>query len=145
MSVTIFTCTGGAVSWIAPISLKAYTKLLYPSVSYIIQCCKFGQQKIRLWLGHGWWLQRQAACLWTHVRLLVIWPRKQTRNQFSILWLFCDSWLPREKIIVYIRITRITIIIIIIIIIIMNFYSPVSNTRCHSIGHKMRMARIKSG
>ena len=36
-----------------------------------------------------------------------------------------------------------TIIIIIIIIIIMNFYSPVSNTRCHSIGHKMRIARIK--
>ena len=35
------------------------------------------------------------------------------------------------------------IIIIIIIIIIMNFYSPVSNTRCHSIGHKMRIARIK--
>ena len=34
-------------------------------------------------------------------------------------------------------------IIIIIIIIIMNFYSPVSNTRCHSIGHKMRIARIK--
>ena len=33
--------------------------------------------------------------------------------------------------------------IIIIIIIIMNFYSPVSNTRCHSIGHKMRKARIK--
>ena len=33
--------------------------------------------------------------------------------------------------------------IIIIIIIIMNFYSPVSNTRCHSIGHKMRIARIK--
>ena len=32
---------------------------------------------------------------------------------------------------------------IIIIIIIMNFYSPVSNTRCHSIGHKMRIARIK--
>ena len=31
----------------------------------------------------------------------------------------------------------------IIIIIIMNFYSPVSNTRCHSIGHKMRIARIK--
>ena len=31
-------------------------------------------------------------------------------------------------------------IIIIIIIIIMNFYSPVSNTRCHSIGHKMRIA-----
>ena len=30
-----------------------------------------------------------------------------------------------------------------IIIIIMNFYSPVSNTRCHSIGHKMRIARIK--
>ena len=29
------------------------------------------------------------------------------------------------------------------IIIIMNFYSPVSNTRCHSIGHKMRIARIK--
>ena len=26
---------------------------------------------------------------------------------------------------------------------IMNFYSPVSNTRCHSIGHKMRIARIK--
>ena len=25
----------------------------------------------------------------------------------------------------------------------MNFYSPVSNTRCHSIGHKMRIARIK--
>ena len=25
----------------------------------------------------------------------------------------------------------------------MNFYSPVSNTRCHSIGHKMRVARIK--
>ena len=24
-----------------------------------------------------------------------------------------------------------------------NFYSPVSNTRCHSIGHKMRIARIK--
>ena len=36
-----------------------------------------------------------------------------------------------------------TLIIIIIIIIIMNFYSPVSNTRCHSIGHKMRIARIK--
>ena len=31
----------------------------------------------------------------------------------------------------------------IIIIIIINFYSPVSNTRCHSIGHKMRIARIK--
>ena len=30
-----------------------------------------------------------------------------------------------------------------IIIIIMNFYSPVSNSRCHSIGHKMRIARIK--
>ena len=30
-----------------------------------------------------------------------------------------------------------------LIIIIMNFYSPVSNTRCHSIGHKMRIARIK--
>ena len=30
-----------------------------------------------------------------------------------------------------------------VIIIIMNFYSPVSNTRCHSIGHKMRIARIK--
>ena len=28
-------------------------------------------------------------------------------------------------------------------IIIINFYSPVSNTRCHSIGHKMRIARIK--
>ena len=28
-------------------------------------------------------------------------------------------------------------------IIIMNFYSHVSNTRCHSIGHKMRIARIK--
>ena len=36
-------------------------------------------------------------------------------------------------------------IIIILIIIIMNFYSPVSNTRCHSIGHKMRIARIKIG
>ena len=36
-----------------------------------------------------------------------------------------------------------SIIIIIIIIIIINFYSPVSNTRCHSIGHKMRIARIK--
>ena len=23
----------------------------------------------------------------------------------------------------------------------MNFYSPVSNTRCHSMGHKMRIAR----
>ena len=33
---------------------------------------------------------------------------------------------------------------VIIIIIIMNFYSPVSNTRCHSIGHKMRIARIKN-
>ena len=33
--------------------------------------------------------------------------------------------------------------ILIIIIIIMNFYSPVSNTRCHSIGHKMRIARTK--
>ena len=33
--------------------------------------------------------------------------------------------------------------VIIIIIIIINFYSPVSNTRCHSIGHKMRIARIK--
>ena len=32
---------------------------------------------------------------------------------------------------------------VIIIIIIINFYSPVSNTRCHSIGHKMRIARIK--
>ena len=30
-----------------------------------------------------------------------------------------------------------------VIIIIMNFYSPVSNTKCHSIGHKMRIARIK--
>ena len=30
-----------------------------------------------------------------------------------------------------------------LIIIIINFYSPVSNTRCHSIGHKMRIARIK--
>ena len=30
-----------------------------------------------------------------------------------------------------------------IIIIIMNFYSPLSNTRCHSIGLKMRIARIK--
>ena len=30
-----------------------------------------------------------------------------------------------------------------LMIIIMNFYSPVSNTRCHSIGHKMRIARIK--
>ena len=29
------------------------------------------------------------------------------------------------------------------VIIIMNFYSLVSNTRCHSIGHKMRKARIK--
>ena len=29
------------------------------------------------------------------------------------------------------------------LLIIMNFYSPVSNTRCHSIGHKMRIARIK--
>ena len=36
------------------------------------------------------------------------------------------------------------VIIIIIIIIIMNFYSPVSNTRCHSIGHKMRIARLKN-
>ena len=26
----------------------------------------------------------------------------------------------------------------------MNFYSPVSNTKCHSIGHKMRIARIKN-
>ena len=26
---------------------------------------------------------------------------------------------------------------------IMNFYSPVSTIRCHSIGHKMRIARIK--
>ena len=25
----------------------------------------------------------------------------------------------------------------------MNFYSPVSNIRCHSIGHKIRIARIK--
>ena len=25
----------------------------------------------------------------------------------------------------------------------MNFYSPMSNTRCHSIGHKMRIAKIK--
>ena len=25
----------------------------------------------------------------------------------------------------------------------MNFYSPVSNIRCHSIGHKMRITRIK--
>ena len=32
---------------------------------------------------------------------------------------------------------------LIIIIILMNFYSPVSNTRCHSIGHKTRIARIK--
>ena len=29
------------------------------------------------------------------------------------------------------------------IIKIMNFYSPVSDTRCHSIGYKMRIARIK--
>ena len=37
------------------------------------------------------------------------------------------------------------IYIIIIIIMIINFYSSVSmsNTRCHSIGHKMRIARIK--
>ena len=35
------------------------------------------------------------------------------------------------------------LVIAIIIIIIINFYSPVSNTRCHSIGHKMRIARIK--
>ena len=28
-------------------------------------------------------------------------------------------------------------------IIIMNFYSPVSNNKCHSIGHEMRIARIK--
>ena len=34
-------------------------------------------------------------------------------------------------------------VVSIIIIIIMNFYSPVSNTKCHSIGHKMRIARIK--
>ena len=40
-------------------------------------------------------------------------------------------------------VTFVIIIIIIIIIIIMNFYSPVSNTKCHSIGHKMRIARIK--
>ena len=33
--------------------------------------------------------------------------------------------------------------VVVIIIIIMNFYSPVSNTGCHSIGHKMRIARIK--
>ena len=38
------------------------------------------------------------------------------------------------------RTERMTIIIIIII---MKFYSLVSNTRCHSIGHKMRIARIK--
>ena len=25
----------------------------------------------------------------------------------------------------------------------MNFYSPVYNTRCHSIGHEMRIARIR--
>ena len=25
----------------------------------------------------------------------------------------------------------------------MNFYSPVSNTKCHSIVHKMRIAKIK--
>ena len=42
-----------------------------------------------------------------------------------------------------IRCFNIPIKIIIIIIIIINFYSPVSNTRCHSIGHKMRIARIK--
>ena len=30
-----------------------------------------------------------------------------------------------------------------IIIIIINIYSPVSNTRCHSIGHNLRIARIK--
>ena len=30
-----------------------------------------------------------------------------------------------------------------IIIIIMNFYSPVFNSECHSIGHKMRRAKIK--
>ena len=46
-------------------------------------------------------------------------------------------------IIITIIIIIIKIIMIIIIIIIMNFYSPVSNTRCHSIGHKMRIARIK--
>ena len=27
----------------------------------------------------------------------------------------------------------------------MHFYSPVSNTRCHSIGHKTKIARIKTG
>ena len=47
----------------------------------------------------------------------------------------------KKKIIIIIIIIIITIIIIIII---MNFYSPVSNTRCHSIGHKMRIARIKN-
>ena len=35
------------------------------------------------------------------------------------------------------------VVILLLLIIIMNFYSPVSNTRCHSIGHKMRIARIK--
>ena len=48
-----------------------------------------------------------------------------------------------REVIIIIIITTTIIIIIIIIIIIMNFYSPVSNTRCHSIGHKMRIAKIK--
>ena len=50
-----------------------------------------------------------------------------------------------QKIIIIIIIIIIKIIIIIIIIIIMNFYSPVSNTRCHSIGHKTRIQESKSG
>jgi len=33
--------------------------------------------------------------------------------------------------------------VVVIIMIMINFYSPVSNTRCHSIGHTMRIARIK--
>ena len=47
------------------------------------------------------------------------------------IWVFMHLW------------GKSTLIIIKIIIIIMNFYSPVSNTRCHSIGHKMKIARIK--
>ena len=44
----------------------------------------------------------------------------------------------------HVMIIIIIIIIIRIIIIIMNFYSPVSNTRCHSIGHKIIKIRVYS-
>ena len=72
----------------------------------------------------------------------------------GIIWRVCPAYLVVSKVVILKKIFWEVVILsinayttplneIIIIIIIMNFYSPVSNTRCHSIGHKMRIARIK--